>query len=919
MKKITGKVVSLVLALALVVSSFSASFAQAATKTMTGAITGTNEDSIYLVNGGAVTTANLTDFLLNKGSDFKFETVDHHAVTDEKINAISHVSGDKLVSLSVNSSTDVATLKLKSSSASGKEVISVLYEGSYTDDDGNDFTVKGRHDLTVYVYDKDQIVFGEYDSNYAKKDSGKGFDDFETFAQTANSTKTLGIYKAEPAADSALATYAAADLTKETTGITDANKNAYSFSITGTDVHIPKIDATSASASTQFPDAIVGKTAVNNKYTKDAATGNVTVTVKKLVASGTTYKASTDSSDKYTLKTKIEKKCDAKTVLPGSKVFSISKTDGKSVLTGDATADSAVVTDCEVVFPVGTTSVAVNEKTNVKKISGTVGTLTIGDATVGSIDIDNGTVDVTDGKVGDITTDGAPVAAGGDAVLVSGGKVGNIDVTSEDNDTDSNVTVNSGTVGTISADGTVTVDATDADNAVVTGKITAPTVSLFSNEAKVTTAGIKASADGTITLLGDDTNVSAIDFDYRDTTLNLGDEDNAFTGKVAAPTNAVNGKLDTTNEDTNATVSGTVNMDTISLDSNTNVAFDGAVTVKTIDGDGTMKIAAGKLYVSSSASSVTLKLSDKTLIPGTVVFKADTDAVDVDSFNTYGFTLSKSAGSSVDTFKIDSLSFAGIAINKDSSSIAKGYSETFTASSYPGGTAIPAGYTVQWTLDGGSSDVFTLTSSGNTATVKVNSVDSTFASENKTTLTATLYDADGYELDDYQPAKCEVTATATPAAVSDTNADMSIAKGASYQMKVTSSTVPSVYAGTSGVFSIVLASKNGNEYFYKITATGAAGAASGIYLNGTKIFVATVKGVAFTTDTTVNTTVKGAYQFRVTSAVAPNVTVGSATFKLALASKSGNDYFYKITSNNAKGSQAGIYVNGTRIFVATVG
>jgi hypothetical protein len=911
MKKMTGKVVSLVLALALVVTSFSANFALASTKTMTGAINGTNEDSIYLVNGGTVTSANLTDFLLNKGSDFKFETPDHSAVTDEKIDAISHISGDKLVSLSVDSATDVATLKLKSSTASGTEVVSVLYEGSYTDADGNDYTMKAKHDLTVYVYDKDQIVFGKYTSSYATKDSGTGLDDVPTFAQSYGYHGTLGIYKAVPDANSALATYAPANLTTATTGITDAT--AYSYSITGTDVATTVVDTTSA--FTQFPAFSIGKTAT----LKDASIGNVTITVKKLVASGTTYKASTDTDDKYTLKTKVEKKVDAATVLPGSTTFSIAKSDGKSVLTGNVGSGSATVTDCEVVFPTGTTSVNVDEDTSVRKISGTVGTLTIGDASVSSIDVDSGYINVTDGKVGDITTDGAPVTAGGDAVLVSGGKVGNIDVTSEDLDSDGNVTVNAGTTGTIDANGTVTIDTNDEETVVVTGKITAPTVSVFADQSQVTTAGIKASADGTITLLGDDTTVGAIDFDYRDTTLNLGNEDDAFTGKVPAPTSAINGKIYTVNEDTDATVNGTVDVDTISLDSDTNAAFDSAVTVATIDGDGSMKVAAGKLYVSSSASGVTLKLSDTTLAVGATVFKADTDAVDVDSFNTYGFTVDKSAGTSVDTFKIASLSFAGVAINKTSSSIAKGYSETFTAGSYPTGTSVPAGATITWDLDGGSSDVFTLTSSGNSATVKVNSIDPTFASENKATLTATLYDEDGYVLDDYDVAKCEITATATPSAVSDTNAALTVAKGASYTMKVTSATAPAVTTGTNGVYSIVLAAKNGNDYFYKLTATGAVGAATGIYLNGNKIFVATVKAFAFTSDTTMNTTVKGAYTFKITSAAIPTVTVGSATFKLAFVSKNGNDYFYKLTSVSAKGAQAGIYVNGSRVFVATVG
>ncbi len=343
------------------------------------------------------------------------------------------------------------------------------------------------------------------------------------------------------------------------------------------------------------------------------------------------------------------------------------------------------------------------------------------------------------------------------------------------------------------------------------------------------------------------------------------------------------------------------------------------VTVDTIDGDGTMKIAAGNLYVTDSVSDITLKLTDTTFAVGTTVFKAASDTVDVDDLNTFGFTLTKSEGTTVDTFKIASLAFAGIVINKDSSSIANGYSETFTATAYPTGTSIPAGTQIVWDLDGGSSEVFNLTSSGTSATVKVVSVDPIFESENKTTLTATLYDADGYEMDDYGVAKCAVTAISTPTAVSDTNAALSVQKGSSYIMKVTSATAPSVVTGTSGVFTVTLVSQNGNEYFYKLSATGSIGAATGVYLNGNKIFVATVKGYAFTSDTTVDLTVKGAYTFKITSAVAPAVTVGSPTFGLTFVSKSGDDYFYKITSASAAGSAAGIYVNGTRIFVATVG
>ncbi len=164
MKKITGKVVSLVLALALVVTSFSANFAFASKKTISGTVTDTVNDDLYLVNGDEK-TVDLKAWLNTDSSDFKLETKDHGDVTNVEIKAVSHVSGEKLVSASIDD--DDATLKLKGKT--GTEVISVLYQGEYTDpddDDDTEYTVKGRADLTVHVYDEGDIVFGEEkDSN----------------------------------------------------------------------------------------------------------------------------------------------------------------------------------------------------------------------------------------------------------------------------------------------------------------------------------------------------------------------------------------------------------------------------------------------------------------------------------------------------------------------------------------------------------------------------------------------------------------------------------------------------------------------------------------------------------------------------------------------------------------------------------
>jgi hypothetical protein len=43
------------------------------------------------------------------------------------------------------------------------------------------------------------------------------------------------------------------------------------------------------------------------------------------------------------------------------------------------------------------------------------------------------------------------------------------------------------------------------------------------------------------------------------------------------------------------------------------------------------------------------------------------------------------------------------------------------------------------------------------------------------------------------------------------------------------------------VFQTTLVKHNGNDYYYKITAIGAPGAQSGIYLNGSRLLVATIK------------------------------------------------------------------------------
>ncbi|WP_411675869.1 polymer-forming cytoskeletal protein [Caproicibacter sp.] len=957
MKKFRGKALAALLSLALIASSLPVTLASASTRSMSGIVNHQLNDDIYLVNGGKSREATITDFLVASDT---LVTNTREEVDNPKIAAISHVSGDSLVSLKlIGDDDDTAKLKLKSNDKSGTEVIAVLYEGDYTDDDTDtDYTVKARKNVTIHVFDKDQPVFGKVSDGAI--DPGKAPDDLDTFAKTRNYKAHVGIFAAEPddSNDSCFATYSPVDLTaqtstSETISINDKDTPTYSIEITSgdSDVHLSDSDllATNEKDNASYNGVVATTTGAgvavvvgkgdykDGKYSKDASTSNVTFTLKKVKSDG---KISTSSDDKYTLKTKVEDKVDVTTALTNAgvadkKTFEVCK-DGKTRIKAvkestDSNAKDLDVTNSIVVFPSNTTSVTVDDSTNLKGIEGTVGQnskdstgLSIGDARVGYVDVDCGDVELADGRVGDITTSGET-----GKVTISSGTTGKIKTTDCKDAAPQDVEINGGIVGDVESDGTVTVDSSDEDTKVVTGTLKAPIIDVYADEASVTIGELLAKADGTITVRGNSAEIKAIDLDSYETTVDLGNDDDEFTGTIPAPKNATKGTIETVNEDTAATVNGDVDVDTINLDSDTTTTFTGKITVDTVEGDGCMVVKAGNMYVSGSVSGTQLKLSDSTLAAGTTVFKAAADEVDPEDFSCYGFTLTKSEGNSVDTFKIDTLSFAGLQINKSSSSIAKGQSETFTASAYPGGTSLPAGYTIGWKLDGGNSDVFSMTSSGNTATVTVNSIDPDFPSENHTGLTAKLYDADGYEVDseDYGDAVCNITATEVPVIQSDTTKDFTMAPGATYQFKITAPTAPVMTAGSAGVISsITNVGKSGNDYFIKITAAANAnGKATGIYVNGTKLLVVTVSGSqTFKSDTTAALTVKkgASYQYGITTnnGAAPTFTLGSSNvFHYELVGHNGSTYFFKVTAVGAVGAQTGVYVNGTKVNVAKVG
>ena len=158
---------------------------------------------------------------------------------------------------------------------------------------------------------------------------------------------------------------------------------------------------------------------------------------------------------------------------------------------------------------------------------------------------------------------------------------------------------------------------------------------------------------------------------------------------------------------------------------------------------------------------------------------------------------------------------------------------------------------------------------------------------------------------------------------SDTTSDFTV--DGAYQFRITSldGTAP-VMTASNASFRVELASREGNDYFFKIYAQGAAGSAAVISVNGTALLTATVGGSvsAVVSDTTHPFTVAqgGTYQFRLTASERPDFAAGSPSFTVEYAGRIGSDYFYKVRAVGQPGDGCGFYVNGeaSPVAVATI-
>ncbi len=517
------------------------------------------------------------------------------------------------------------------------------------------------------------------------------------------------------------------------------------------------------------------------------------------------------------------------------------------------------------------------------------------------------------------------------------------------------VNVTGGTAGAISAT-TVKLDASDAKVPTVVGAITAKDIEIKSANAAVTTGAIKmtgsanpvdsgAANGGKLDLMADKLSVPSVDFDHYNATLNF----DGFTGTVAAPANAENGQIIVSTNvsnsvKSNATITGAVNVKNIQLTEGAlNIAT--AINVDTISGAGTLTIPAGKMFVNGSITGVSLKLSDAKLTPGMTAFSATAYKVYDGMFTPVGFTIDYDAVNAVtnrttDVFKIKTVVFAGLSIapvSGTSNKILKGTSASFKATTYPSGTAIPAGTAIKVDFSG-SSDNFKAEVSGDTIKVTALKYDELFSSLNKGTITASLVDATtGLSAYNYSSATAtyDVTMIAKPETkyTSDTNSTLNLKVGQQYTYKITSSdgSDPKLGFGTKGIAKIAKTSKttSGTTVYYYYTVEGVKEGGTGVFVaDGAKINVVNVKGSAFTSDTKVVTVKSGkTYTFKITAVSkytapvvfqvcgfsAKNTKAGKVT-----TNKDGTvSYLYTITNNGTANGVYGAYVNGVRVALVT--
>lgn len=983
MRKATGKVVSLVLALALVITSFSATFASAATTSETGISVSTGDDTIVLSNLNGLTSEEVAAAKLNNEDKFNLsafvaassiETYDHIPANNElEISSVS-VSGDNVIKVTKDNDTGNYVATLRGDKVTGTATVNVLYTAK-AERGEDEITVRGTKKFTVIVLDATTPILTKDASGTKTNGKLDPIDDLQKNPQVSSDASVTGYATVTDDAEKDPVVTANAYVYIPSTTAEDNRYNVDETNDGSAVVTYTKAalipaneessnkDYTSADSSAINNDNyenyfVVSASGTDNYINVDSDTDTITYGVAD-PSVGNTVRLTVSSLKKEDSKFLLNK-----TVLQDtSKVVNKVVGDIEEVKMGDgnrydvALGDNPAITSKSKIYAlIDVTITGTGTSGNITKeiwwdvtgadlVQENASGLSISDGRLASVKTTHNDADIS---LTDVTVSGTVSAK--DAVTVTGGSVGKI--------TDAaTITISDGAVVTEIDSGSATVTVTDgkvtgslkANNvdlkpdseeaAVSVGNVTATTLEVDGTTAAATVSSFKADDTSSVLLLeGGKASIGSINVDYRNTEIKL---DN-FVGNVPAPEKAnftgyeaTGATLRSEDTDTNAaatkaTVVGALKIRYIELNSGA-VTFSSSIEVNEVaGGEADFIVNAGALRITESvATSNILKLANAADVKaGTVVYYTANDIADVDSFQRFGYDLSMKASGSYDVYTISGVDFAGLTLDATSLELVKGEKAVVTASAYPNGTNLPENAVIAFYFNGDDSYVKGYKINDTQAELVAVEYNSEFSVLNEGTLTAQVEDEYGIQLEEYGEATCTVKVVAQKAPTetykSDTTGDVVVAKGNTYQFKITSlnGQTPSVVLGSDGVFELVGTSVEGSDYFFKFQAVGASGAATGVYVNGdAKVATLYVDGnTGYTCDTTtVNVPAGGTYQVKITAASMPTLAAGNSIYTVAFASQEGNDYFFKITATSAQaGDVVGFYINGgARAFVAT--
>lgn len=872
MRKITGKALAAVLAMALLTSSFSGTFAFAASSERAGSVSFSGDDEVTLVKDTEDPNKYKFDLegLIGTMTLTTTDKAEKDVAVDSEDLSFRHAKGDNLISIK----DGMARVK---SDKTGTETIMVYGEATITRDD-RDITLKGQKEVTIHVVESGYLFVAVDEGDVLESQKGKEVPALELSYNNLD-TQKVAVYKAVADKGNLEATY------EKTT----VNEDGDPLRI-------------EASSTTRFD--VDDEDDVTTIQNRGKGTGTMKLSIKSATGSDKTKFNTTEESTTATILKRIDVTGNVTIDKDGSKTtispytsapnmdsdsnvagYDIKVLKGYNVnVTGSASVGE--ITDAA--------DVSVEDKAKVGDITDATGTVSISGGTVGALDV-KGNVEMSDGTAASI-------------------------------EADENISIVGGTVsGDVLTDKDVTIDAEDDEiDTVVNGKVEATNISVdcSSEDGQIRLAKVVLKDDGELNLTGGNVEITELDCAYEGN-VNFVD----FQGTLPTILNAQDISVD---EDSTVVVTGAVELGSLDIAEGGSIEFRDAVEVESVSGDGKLVVGADKLYVSDSISGdVKLRLAGANVNVGDVAYKAAKDVGSTDAFSGVGFTVErKSVDSNTDSFLVRSVSFAGVALDKSEVTIAKGFSDTVTVSNYPASTSLPAGASIVWDYSDADRDVFDITADGATLTISVKDYDDVYATSNSFELIATVVDSDGYEIEDYDPATCTVTAIPEVVVSSDLSGIVEVPQGSTKDFVVNSQVEAPVTIGTGNVAVHALKTPFANgQATYTIKATGAVGTTAGVYAtvpgqNAVKLFIIKVTEPVVTSDTTVdfNLAAGNRYVFKITAPSAPSFTVGNgAVLKTQAGKIDGNDYYFAVYAIGSAGQSTGVYVNGVKVCTVTVG